>query len=84
MNNDHGRVSLLIFPTPDLDVDRLYIDRAWLPGAPWGSLVSRRKWVSSCHRKQNTKHHCILWCVPSKTQNTIEFCGVSLVKKMDH
>ena len=56
MNNDHGRVSLLIFPTPDLDVDRLYIDRAWLPGAPWCLDVS------GCR------------------QNTIAFCGVSLVK----
>ena len=74
MNNDHGRVSLLIFPTPDLDVDRLYIDRAWLPGAPWCLDVSGCRHVIGR----------ILWCVPSKTQNTIEFCGVSLVKKMDH
>ena len=63
MNNDHGRVSLLIFPTPDLDVDRLYIDRAWLPGAPWCLDVSGCRHV-----------------IGSKTQNTIAFCGVSLVK----
>lgn len=63
MNNDHGRVSLLIFPTPDLDVDRLYIDRAWLPGAPWCLDVSGCRHV-----------------IGRKTQNTIAFCGVSLVK----